>query len=265
MQRHFGAEFAPPLNWVPSPHGFVIACRLGLGWGCNPDMLVADDMERGSLVELVPGASLDIPLFWQVSRLPSGLLKALGEAVASTAHMRAIDGAPIRIAVAERPAGSLLSEAGWAPLGMSASALALFLLAAFSFRSSRRAREEEGRLREADEKRRAADREYHETQREFTEILQITRDEDEAYELLRRYLERSVAGSSVLVLNRNNSHDRLEPVPEPGESPPLAATPYERPPLTARPPCAWASVCATARRTMARTICRRRNGNSICE
>jgi LysR family transcriptional regulator, chromosome initiation inhibitor len=46
---------------------------------------VADDMASGSLVELVPGAALDIPLFWQVSRLPSGLLKALGEAVAAAA------------------------------------------------------------------------------------------------------------------------------------------------------------------------------------
>lgn len=116
------------------------------------------------------------------------------------------------VAVAEKPTGSLLQEAGWAPLGMAASALALLLLAAVSFRSSRRAREEEDRLREDDERRRTADREYHETQREFTEILQITRDEDEAYELLKRYLERSVTGSSVLVLNRNNSHDRLEPM-----------------------------------------------------
>ena len=85
MQQHFGREFAPPLNWVPSPQGFVIACRLGLGWGCNPDMLVAEDMAQGRLVELVPGAVLDIPLFWQVSRLPSGLLVALGEAVTRAA------------------------------------------------------------------------------------------------------------------------------------------------------------------------------------
>ena len=85
MQQHFGTQFAPPLNWVPSPQGFVLACRLGLGWGCNPDMLVADDMASGRLVELVSGAVLDIPLFWQVSRLPSVLLKALGEAVSGAA------------------------------------------------------------------------------------------------------------------------------------------------------------------------------------
>ncbi|HWU62056.1 MAG TPA: LysR family transcriptional regulator ArgP [Ensifer sp.] len=85
MERHFGRDLSPPLNWVPSPQGFVIACRLGLGWGCNPDMLVVDDLAKGRLVELVPDATLDIPLFWQVSRLPSGLLKSLGEAVAVAA------------------------------------------------------------------------------------------------------------------------------------------------------------------------------------
>lgn len=86
MQQHFGHEFAPPLNWIPSPQGFVIACRLGLGWGCNPGMLVTENMAQGRLVELVPGAVLDIQLFWQVSRLPSGLLKALGEAVVGAAN-----------------------------------------------------------------------------------------------------------------------------------------------------------------------------------
>jgi len=98
MQRHFGADLTPPLNWVPSPQGFVLACRLGLGWGCNPDMLVADDMASGRLVELLPGAVLDIPLFWQVSRLPSGLLKELGEAVAGAAAL-GLTTSPIRPAV----------------------------------------------------------------------------------------------------------------------------------------------------------------------
>jgi diguanylate cyclase (GGDEF)-like protein len=126
------------------------------------------------------------------------------------------------VAVAGNPTGSVFQEAGWAPLGMAASALVLLLLAAGSYRSAKRAREEEDRLREDDERRRVADREYHETQREFTEILQITRDEGEAYELLRRYLERSVTGSSVLVLNRNNSRDRLEPMTDLEEHSPLA-------------------------------------------
>lgn len=88
MQDNFGSDLSPPLNWVPSPTGFVIACRLGLGWGCNPDMLLKDDLATGRLVELVPETPLDIPLLWQVSRLPSGLLTALGAAVARAAGRR---------------------------------------------------------------------------------------------------------------------------------------------------------------------------------
>jgi diguanylate cyclase (GGDEF)-like protein len=47
-------------------------------------------------------------------------------------------------------------------------------------------------------------------QREFVDTLQLTDSEDVAHDLLKRRVERSVPGSSVVVLNRNNSDDRLE-------------------------------------------------------
>ena len=97
-------------------------------------------------------------------------------------------------------------------LGMAAAALALLVLAALSYRSSRRRLEEDELARAAEERRAASERAHYEAQREFTEIMQVTRDEGEAYGLLKRHLERSLDGSDVLVLNRNNSHDRLEPV-----------------------------------------------------
>jgi diguanylate cyclase (GGDEF)-like protein len=46
---------------------------------------------------------------------------------------------------------------------------------------------------------------------EFTEAMQLTGSESDAHNLLKRHLERSIAGSSVTVLSRNNSADRLEP------------------------------------------------------
>jgi diguanylate cyclase (GGDEF)-like protein len=46
---------------------------------------------------------------------------------------------------------------------------------------------------------------------EFTEMAQSAEAEEEAYELLRRQLERTIPGSRAVVLNRNNSDDRLEP------------------------------------------------------
>jgi diguanylate cyclase (GGDEF)-like protein len=46
---------------------------------------------------------------------------------------------------------------------------------------------------------------------EFTEMAQSAEAEEEAYELLRRQLERTIPGSRAVMLNRNNSDDRLEP------------------------------------------------------
>jgi LysR family transcriptional regulator, chromosome initiation inhibitor len=86
LEKHLGRPVARPSHWLPSPHGFVIACRLGLGWGCNPDMMVADDLEAGRLVELIPGADLRIPLFFQTSRLSSEILKTLGDCVTAAAR-----------------------------------------------------------------------------------------------------------------------------------------------------------------------------------
>ena len=55
---------------------------------------------------------------------------------------------------------------------------------------------------------------------EFTETIQLTENEAEAHELLKVHVERSVPESSMVVLNRNNSEDRLEPKTaiEPGSS-----------------------------------------------
>ena len=49
-----------------------------------------------------------------------------------------------------------------------------------------------------------------EVQSEFVDTLQVTSSEEVAHDLLRRQVERSIAGSSVVVLNRNNSANRLE-------------------------------------------------------
>src|SRR5690349_3910682 len=61
-------------------------------------------------------------------------------------------------------------------------------------------------------------------QAEFADTLQIAGDEDEAHGLLQRHLERTLPATSAVVLNRNNSADRLEAVtPLPAGSP-LPAT-----------------------------------------
>ena len=56
----------------------------------------------------------------------------------------------------------------------------------------------------------AESRDYRRAQDEFAETLQLTETEDEAHDLLKRHLERTIPGSVVVVLNRNNSADRLQ-------------------------------------------------------
>ncbi len=49
-----------------------------------------------------------------------------------------------------------------------------------------------------------------ESRREFGEVMQVARTEREAYDVVRAELERSLPGASAVVLNRNNSANRLE-------------------------------------------------------
>jgi diguanylate cyclase (GGDEF)-like protein len=57
----------------------------------------------------------------------------------------------------------------------------------------------------------SAEQRYGETEGEYIDTLQVTENEDEAQELLRRHVERSLIGARAVVLARNNSADRLEP------------------------------------------------------
>ena len=75
----------PPQHHVPSTHGFIHAALQGLGWGMNPDVLVAPLLARGELVELVPGRVLEVPLFWQHWRLDSDVMRLLTTSVGAAA------------------------------------------------------------------------------------------------------------------------------------------------------------------------------------
>ena len=67
-------------------------------------------------------------------------------------------------------------------------------------------------------------------QSQFSELLQVTRSEGEAHALIKRHLERTVPGSDVVVLNRNNSANRLE-----ATTPIAADTPFSDAQATAKP------------------------------
>lgn len=74
-----------PRHALPSPEAFVTAARAGMGWGLQPQALIAAHLRDGTLVELVPDTPLDVPLHWQQARAASGLLDGLGRAVQAAA------------------------------------------------------------------------------------------------------------------------------------------------------------------------------------
>ncbi len=61
-------------------------------------------------------------------------------------------------------------------------------------------------------------------QAEFADALQLANGEDEAHQLLQRHLERTLPATAAVVLNRNNSADRLEAVTPLPPGSPLAGT-----------------------------------------
>jgi diguanylate cyclase (GGDEF)-like protein len=61
-------------------------------------------------------------------------------------------------------------------------------------------------------------------QAEFADILQLANGEDEAHQLLQRHLERTLPATVAVILNRNNSADRLEAVTPLPPGSPLAGT-----------------------------------------
>jgi LysR family transcriptional regulator, chromosome initiation inhibitor len=93
-----------PAHWLPSTQAFIDAAVAGIGWGMNPRSLVTANLRDGSLVELVPGKILTVPLYWQHTRLQMPMLARLTKSVvaASRAALRS-DDEPLRTASRRRP------------------------------------------------------------------------------------------------------------------------------------------------------------------
>lgn len=86
IRQVLAVDLAFPTHWLPSTQSFVEAALAGMGWGLNPAALVAEHLRTGRLVELLPGATLDVPLYWQVSRLAAERLTGLTRQVIATAR-----------------------------------------------------------------------------------------------------------------------------------------------------------------------------------
>lgn len=85
LQAEFGTRLTPPVHLLPSTRGFVTAAINGLGWGLNPEVLVADPIAAGQLVTIGTVPVFDVPLFWQFNRVTGQALRPLTEAVKAAA------------------------------------------------------------------------------------------------------------------------------------------------------------------------------------
>jgi len=74
-----------PRHFVPTSHDFARAVELGMGWGMLPDQQSERGLREGSLVELSPGTSIDVLLYWQRWNLASPLLDELTRVVLEAA------------------------------------------------------------------------------------------------------------------------------------------------------------------------------------
>jgi LysR family transcriptional regulator (chromosome initiation inhibitor) len=79
------SDASRPRHLIPTSEAFLSAVARGLGWGMIPDEQTAS-LPEGALVDLVPGRTVDVPLYWQQWKLDSPALKALSDAVISAAR-----------------------------------------------------------------------------------------------------------------------------------------------------------------------------------
>lgn len=84
LDRHFPGKIRPPFHLIPSSEAYARASQTNLGWGLNPTGMIQQDLETGKLVNLRPDAQLDVPLYWQVSRLYRDLLAPLTRRICQT-------------------------------------------------------------------------------------------------------------------------------------------------------------------------------------
>ncbi|WP_176593482.1 LysR family transcriptional regulator ArgP [Sphingobium sp. EM0848] len=87
-QEKHGIELDAPMHLVPSTFGFLNFALEGMAWGMHPVMLSRPRIEQGLLAELTPGTSLQVKLYWTVTRLHASALKTLTDAVRRIARLR---------------------------------------------------------------------------------------------------------------------------------------------------------------------------------
>lgn len=86
VKRNFGQRITLPTHLIPTSEAFAQAVRLGMGWGMNPEILIAEDLRSGRLIPLLPDTKLSVPLYWQIARIMAPALTDLTRNIRRTAR-----------------------------------------------------------------------------------------------------------------------------------------------------------------------------------
>lgn len=86
IKQNFGETIIHDTYILPSSPGFVQACLGNVAWGMNPSQMVDKYIKSGDLVELIPDAALNKPLYWHCSRMVSEPLKYFTQYVIEAAE-----------------------------------------------------------------------------------------------------------------------------------------------------------------------------------
>jgi LysR family transcriptional regulator, chromosome initiation inhibitor len=78
-------DISLPVHRIPSTQAFLDAALAGVAWGMNPRSLARPHLKSGALVELVPETPVDVPLYWQATRLQVPVLERLTRSVVRAA------------------------------------------------------------------------------------------------------------------------------------------------------------------------------------
>ncbi|AJQ93811.1 LysR family transcriptional regulator ArgP [Gynuella sunshinyii] len=79
LEHYFGITTPVPTHRIPSVESYLDFIRRGHAWGMIPAPQAYPALENGELIELKPGTSLQVPLFWHIWDLKSELARKLTE------------------------------------------------------------------------------------------------------------------------------------------------------------------------------------------
>jgi LysR family transcriptional regulator (chromosome initiation inhibitor) len=88
LVQHFGLQ-APqyPRHLVPAVDAFESALASGMGWGMASNLLLAARRDPLPLVEVLPGSSVDVALYWHHWARESAAAQRLTQAVKAAAKI----------------------------------------------------------------------------------------------------------------------------------------------------------------------------------